>query len=579
MTWTRFFIVALNLLAVAGGIMPDAFVVTAAEYDRPAKPIHQSRSVVMARHGIVATSQPLAAQAGLDILKAGGNAADAAIAANAMLGVVEPMSNGIGGDLFVIYWDNKSQKLYGLNASGRSPFNLTRTILREQVAPKDQIPDTGPLSWSVPGCVDGWEELRTRFGTKPLRELLQASIDTAEQGFPVSEIIGSGWQGSVKSLSAWPDSARVYLKEGRAPQIGEIMMLPELAATYRAIASEGRDVFYKGRIAQEIVSFSEKNGGYFSLRDFAEHKSDWLDPVSTTYRGYSVWELPPNGQGIAALQMLNILEGYDLKSLGSKSAEYVHLFAEAKKLAFADRAKFYADPAFNRLPVAELISKEYATKQRARIDLTKAAVNIASGDPKLEHGDTIYLTVVDKDRNCCSLIQSLYFGFGSQVVPGRVGFAIQNRGQLFSLDDHHLNRFEPHKRPFHTIIPAMVTKDGQPWFCFGVMGGDMQPQGHVQVLVNMIDFGMNPQMAGDASRLRHGGSATPTSLPEEPHGGTLFLESGFPAEMRSSLEAMGHKLGSSTGSFGGYQGILIDHEHGTLHGATDPRKDGAAVGY
>ena len=577
--------------------------VSAAEYDRPAKDVHQSRSVVVAKHGIVATSHPLAAQTGLDILKAGGNAVDAAIATNAMLGVVEPMSCGIGGDLFVIYWDNKAKKIYGLNASGRSPLKLTRAMLREKADAQGQIPETGPLSWSVPGCVDGWETLRSRFGTKPLAELLQSSIDTAEQGFPVSDIIGSGWQGAAKSFAPWPDSQRVYLKDGRPPQIGEIMALPELAATYRAIAAEGRDVFYKGRIAQEIVAFSEKNGGYFSLRDFAEHKSDWLDPVSTTYRGHTVWELPPNGQGIAALQMLNILEGFDVKSLGPKSAEYVHLFAEAKKLAFADRAKFYADPAFHRLPTNELISKEYAAKQRARIDLSKAAVNVASGDPKLEHGDTVYLTVVDKDRNCCSLIQSLYFGFGSQVVPGRVGFALQNRGNLFSLDDHHLNRFEPGKRPFHTIIPAMVTKpstplapalrgegpgvrgssidvkDEEPWFCFGVMGGDMQPQGHVEILVNMIDFGMNPQMAGDASRIRHGGSATPTGLDEESHGGTLFLESGFPAETRTKLESLGHKLGKATGSFGGYQGILIDHAHGTLHGATDPRKDGAAVGY
>ena len=551
----------------------------AAEYDRPAKEAHQSRSVVVAKHGIVATSQPLAAQAGLDILKAGGNAADAAIATNAMLSVVEPMSCGIGGDLFAIYWDNKTKKLYGLNASGRSPLQLTRALLREKADAKGQIPETGPLSWSVPGCVDGWEELRSRFGTMSLKELLQTSIDTAEQGFPVSDIIGSGWRGSVKSLTAWPDSARVYLKEGRAPQVGEIMTLPELGATYRAIATQGRDEFYKGRVAQEIVSFSEKHGGYFSLRDFSEHKSDWLEPVSTVYRGYTVWELPPNGQGIAALQMLNILEGFDLKSLGPKSAEYVHLFAEAKKLAFADRAKFYADPAFNRLPTNELISKEYAAKQRMRLDLNKAAINVVSGDPKLEHGDTVYLTVIDKDHNCCSLIQSLYFGFGSQVVPGRVGFALQNRGNLFSLDDHHLNRFEPGKRPFHTIIPAMVTKDGEPWFCFGVMGGDMQPQGHVQILINLIDFGLNPQMAGDLSRIRHGGSASPTGLPEEPSGGTLFLESGFPHETRRKLEAMGHKLGTATGSFGGYQGILIDHAHGTLHGATDPRKDGAAVGY
>jgi gamma-glutamyltranspeptidase/glutathione hydrolase len=355
--------------------------------------------------------------------------------------------------------------------------------------------------------------------------------------------------------------------------------LPELAVAYREIAAGGRDAFYKGRIAKEIVAFSETNGGYFSLRDFEEHTSDWIDPVSTTYRGHTVWELPPSGQGIAALQMLNLLEPFDLKSLGPKSPEYVHLFVEAKKLAFADRAKFYADPAFEKLPTARLISKTYADRQRSKINLGKAAVNIQAGDPKLEHGDTVYLTVVDKDRNCCSMIQSLYFGFGSQVVPGHVGFALQNRGSLFALDDSHLNRLEPHKRPFHTIIPAMVTKDGQPWFCFGVMGGDMQPQGHVEVLVNMIDFGMNPQMAGDASRIRHGGSETPTGIPEEPHGGTVFLESGFPPESLSKLEALGHKLGKATGSYGGYQGILIDHEHGTLHGATDPRKDGAAVGY
>jgi gamma-glutamyltranspeptidase/glutathione hydrolase len=551
--------------------------VQAAEYDRPAQFPQQSRSVVVAKNGIVATSHPLAAEAGLDVLKAGGNAVDAAIATNAMLGVVEPMSCGIGGDLFVIYWDNKSQKLYGLNASGRSPYLLNRGVFREKGL--KQIPETGPLSWSVPGCVDGWETLRARFGSRPLAGLLRPAIDAAEVGFPVTEIIAGGWKASVKSLSAWPDSKRVYLKDGRAPQHGEIMTLPELAATYREIASGGRDAFYNGRIAREIVAFSEANGGYFSLRDFAEHTSDWIEPVSTTYRGHTVWELPPNGQGIAALQMLNLLEGFDLKSLGPKSAEYVHLLVEAKKLAFADRAKFYADPAFEKLPVAELISKAYADKQRPRIDRTRAAVDVAAGDPKLEHGDTVYLTVVDKDRNCCSMIQSLYFGFGSQMVPGKVGFVIQNRGNLFALDDHHLNRLEPHKRPFHTIIPAMVTKDGKPWFCFGVMGGDMQPQGHVEVLVNMIDFGMNPQMAGDASRIRHGGSATPTGLPGEPHGGTVFLESGFPAETMQKLEAMGHKLGKATGSFGGFQGILIDHEHGTLQGATDPRKDGAAVGY
>lgn len=549
----------------------------AAEYDRPAGSPHQSRSVVVAKNGIVATSQPLAAQAGLEVLKAGGNAVDAAIATNAMLGVVEPMSCGLGGDLFVIYWDNASQKLYGLNASGRSPYRLTRDVFREKGM--KEIPELGTLSWSVPGCVDGWETLRARFGTRPLAELLKPAIQTAETGYPVTEIIAGGWKASVKNLSAWPDSKRVYLKDGRAPEHGEMFALPELAATYREIASGGRDAFYKGRIAQEIVAFSEANGGYFSLRDFEDHSSDWIEPVSTTYRGYTVWELPPSGQGIAALQMLNLLEGFDLKSLGPKSPEYLHLFVEAKKLAFADRAKFYADPAFGKLPTAELISKAYAERQRARIDMAKAAVNVQSGDPKLEHGDTVYLTVVDKDRNCCSMIQSLYFGFGSHVVPGKLGFALQNRGNLFALDDKHLNRLEPHKRPFHTIIPAMVTKDGKPWFCFGVMGGDMQPQGHVQVLVNMIDFGMNPQMAGDSSRVRHGGSETPTGISEEPDGGTVYLESGFPPETLSKLQSLGHRLGKSPGLYGGYQGIFIDDEHGTLHGATEARKDGVAVGY
>jgi gamma-glutamyltranspeptidase/glutathione hydrolase len=550
----------------------------AAEYDRPTGFRPQSRSVVMARNGMVATSHPAAAQAGLDILRAGGNAVDAAIAVNAMLGVVEPMSCGIGGDLFAIVWDAKTQKLYGLNASGRSPKALTRAVFQKQNL--TQIPDYGPLSWSVPGCVDGWHELHAKFGSQPLAEILASSIATAEQGYPVSEVIAGSWHGSEKRLKEWPDSTRVYLPNGRAPTAGEIAKLPELAASYRLIAERGREAFYRGPIAAEIVRFSQQNGGYFSLADFAEHTSDWIDPVSTDYRGHTVWELPPNGQGIAALTMLNILEGYDLKSLGPKSAEYVHRFIEAKKLAFADRARFYADPAFSPAPVAELISKPFADRRRAMIQPDRILKNVPAGDAKLAHGDTVYLTVVDKDRNCCSLIQSLYHGFGSQVVPGNVGFVLQNRGQLFALDDTHPNRLEPGKRPFHTIIPAMVTKAGKPWFCFGVMGGDMQPQGHVQVLINMIDFGLNPQAAGDAARLRHGGSATPTGLPEEPDGGTIFLESGFYTETVEKLKALGHQVTvGSAGSYGGYQGILIDWENGVLHGASDPRKDGAAVGY
>ncbi len=560
---------------VLGGSM--LMPISAAEYDRPTGMPAQGRSVVLARNGIVATSHPAAAQAGLDVLRNGGNAVDAAIAINAMLGVVEPMSCGIGGDLFAIVWDAKTQKLYGLNASGRSPQSLNRQVFAEKKL--TEIPTIGPLAWSVPGCVDGWHELLSRFGSKPLSELLAPSIATAEHGYPVSEIIASGWKGSQKELAKWPDSARVYLPGGKAPAFGEIVKLPELARSYRRIAEQGRDAFYRGSIATEIDRFSRANGGYLTASDLAKHTSEWVDPVSTSYRGYDVWELPPNGQGIAALQMLNILEPYDLKALGPKSAEYVHLFVEAKKLAFADRAKFYADPAFHSLPIAELISKPYADKRRALINAEKALVDVPAGDPKLEQVDTVYLTVVDKDRNCCSLIQSLFHGFGSQVVPGDVGFAFQNRGQLFALDEKHLNRLEPGKRPFHTIIPAMVTKAGKPVFCYGVMGGDMQAQGHVGVLVNLLDFGMNVQAAGDAARIRHGGSPTPTGTPAEPNGGTVFLETGFPPETRTKLQALGHKLDKSPGSFGGYQGIWIDWHHNVLHGATDSRKDGTALGY
>ena len=547
-----------------------------ATYDRPGKMPKQSRSVTLARQGIVATSHPLAAEAGLDILKAGGNAVDAAIAANAMLGVVEPMSCGIGGDLFVLYWDNKTQKLYGLNASGRSPYQLTREVFAKLGL--DQIPDRGPLSWSVPGCVSGWEALRARFGSKPMAELLEASIQTAEQGFPVPEVIAHYWSGAPRAMADWPDSQATYLIAGRAPRFGEIFRNPRLAASYRLIADKGPDAFYKGSIAERIARFSERHGGYLSLRDFAEHRSDWIEPVGTNYRGYDVWELPPNGQGIAALQMLNLLEPHDVRGMGIGSADYLHLLIEAKKLAFADRAKFYADPEKNRLPTAELISKPYAQERARLIDMRAANNHVPAGDPKLAHGDTVYLTVVDKDRNCCSLIQSLYYGFGSQVVPGDVGFALQNRGALFALDPTHLNALEPRKRPFHTIIPAMVTKNGQPWFCFGVMGGDMQPQGHVQVLVNLIDFGLNAQQAGDAARVRHFGSATPTGEPAQ-EGGTVVVEPGIAEETVQSLRQRGHRVMRARDGFGGYQGILIDAEHGVLHGATEARKDGAAVGY
>lgn len=411
------------------------------------------------------------------------------------------------------------------------------------------------------------------------QQLLEPAISYAEEGFPVTEIIAAAWQGSEASLKRWPKSAETYLPDGEAPEIGELFANPDLAASYRSIAEEGRDAFYEGPIAKQIVEFSQAHGGYFSRRDFADHESTWVDPVSTTYRGYRVWELPPNGQGIAVLEMLNLLEGYDLKSMGPASPRYWHLLTEAKKLAFADRAKFYADPVFHDLPVEELISKEYAERQRRRINLDRAATEVPAGNPKLLQGDTVYLTVVDEDRNCCSMIQSIYHGFGSQVVPGDVGFALQNRGALFALDEDHLNRLEPHKRPFHTIIPGFVTKEGKPWFSFGVMGGAMQPQGHVQILVNMIDFGMNVQAAGDAARLRHFGSQTPTGEPLEAGGGTVAVESGIPQKVVRGLQEKGHRVMRSTGGFGGYQGIRLDWEHGTLHGGSEARKDGAAVGY
>jgi gamma-glutamyltranspeptidase / glutathione hydrolase len=568
---------AENLMGVLIGSLGMLGTLAAGEYDRPAGWPQQSRSVVVAQNGMVATSHPLAAQVGLNILQSGGNAADAAIAVNAMLGLVEPMSCGIGGDLFIIYWDAQTEKLYGLNGSGRSPYKLTREVFREKDL--DQIPDEGPLSWSMPGCVDGWAELQTRFGRQDLQTVLAPSIHYAKEGVPVPEVIASYWKAGEKAFEKWPDSATTYLHEGKAPAFGEVFKNPNLAASYQAIADGGRDAFYKGPIAEEIVKFSQAHGGYFELKDFEDHTSTWIDPVSTNYRGYDVWELPPNGQGIAALEMLNILEGYDLSQMGRLSADYLHLFVEAKKLAFADRAKFYADPDFDKLPIAELISKEYAERQRKRIDMQHAARDVPAGDPKLMHGDTVYLTVVDKDRNCCSFIQSNYFGFGSKVVPGNVGFVMQNRGALFALDDTHHNRLEPHKRPFHTIIPAMVTKDGKPWFCFGVMGGDMQPQGHVQILVNMIDFGLNVQQAGDAARVEHKGSATPTGLPMADKGGTVTVESSIPPPVLRDLRNRGHQIVRSKSGPGGYQGILIDWKNGTLQGATEPRKDGAVLGY
>ncbi len=546
--------------------------------DRPTPlPGQALRSESVANNGMVATSHPLAAQVGLDVLKNGGNAVDAAIATSAAMGLMEPTSCGIGGDLFAIVYDAKTKKLYGLNANGPAPTKATLDYFKQKKL--DSIPERGPLSWSVPGCVEGWDQLRSKFGTKSFKELLAPSIKYAEEGVVVPEVIAGYWKSSERTLSNDIGLTEAFLRNGRAPKAGELFKNPHLAASYKRIADHGRDGFYKGETADAIVKLSDAKGGLFSQEDLADFKAEWIDPVCTKYRGYDVWELPPPGQGIAALQMLNLLEPHDLTKLGPTSPDYWHLLVEAKKIAFADRAKYYTDPKFTAVPTKTLISKEYAAERAKLLDPKKAGAGIPAGDAKLGKADTIFLCVVDKDRNCVSLIQSNYMGFGSGLGAPGTGFGIQNRGCLFSLDETHANKLEGGKRPFHTIIPAMVTKDGAPHFTFGVMGGDMQPQGHVQVLVNMLDFGMGVQAAGDAPRVEHVGSATPTGKPEAEKGGTIQAEPGIPDAVVKALEARGHVVKRVKVNGGGFQGIRIDPKTGVLHGGTESRKDGAAVGY
>jgi gamma-glutamyltranspeptidase/glutathione hydrolase len=535
-----------------------------------------TRSEVIARHGMAATSQPLATQVALDILKAGGSAVDAAIAANATLGLMEPTGSGIGGDLFAIVWDAKSGKLYGLNASGRSPYGLARRHF--ETLGLRSIPPFGPLPVTVPGCVDGWFELHGRFGRLPISTVLQPAIRYAREGFPVSELIAYYWKRGGSILKDQPNFAETFLPGGRAPKTGDIFSNPGLAHTYELIARGGRDAFYRGALTDIMVAFCERVGCFLRARDFADHTSTWVEPVSTNYRGYDVWELPPNGQGIAALQMLNLLEPHDLSTLGHNTAKYLHLLVEAKKIAYEDRAHFYADMDFADVPVEALISKAYAAERGKLLHPYHVHRQLDPGDPKLTHGDTIYLTVADKDRNMVSLIQSNYRGFGSGLVPDGLGFVFQDRGQLFSLEKGHPNVYEPHKRPFHTIIPAFVTKDGKPWLSFGVMGGDMQPQGHVQVLCNLIDFGMNLQEAGDAARFHHTGSSEPTGE-RMTKGGWLALESGISMEAQRGLAVRGHRVRFNTGGFGGYQAIMYDAKRDIYIGASESRKDGQAAGY
>ncbi len=554
------------------------YTVNAAEpgYDRVAGKAHASRSEVIAPHGMAATSQPLATQVALDILKAGGSAVDAAIAANAAIGLMEPTGNGIGGDLFAIVWDAEKLELVGLNASGRAPKAMTLEYFRENKL--DKIPPFGPLPVSVPGTVDGWFELHGRYGRLDMNEILAPAIRYARDGFPVSEVIAHYFKSNEKRIGHYPGFAETYMPNGRVPRKGEMFRNPRLAKTYELIAEKGRDEFYKGSIAKRIDSYMTEQGGLLRYEDLATHTSDWVTPVSTNYRGWDIYELPPNGQGIAALQILNILEAYDLQSMGFASSEYVHTFVEAKKLAFEDRAKYYADMDFNQVPVDTLISKEYAEARRQLIDPKRASQALPAGDIKLQNGDTIYLTVADKDGNMVSLIQSNYRGMGSGMTPGDLGFVLQDRAELFALDPQHANVVAGGKRPFHTIIPAFVMKDGEPLISFGLMGGAMQPQGHAQIVINMIDFGMNLQEAGDAARINHVGSSQPTGTMMT-DGGVIHLESGFSEDTRKELQEMGHTIGASNGSFGGYQAIMWDKEQGVYYGASEVRKDGQAAGY
>ena len=534
-----------------------------------------TRSEVIAANGMAATSHPLATQAAIDILRRGGTAIDAAIAANAVLGVVEPTGCGIGGDLFAIIWSSERGKLYGLNASGRSPRSLTLQYFKDQGM--ERIPSYGPLPVSVPGCVDGWFEMHEIFGKLPMATVLRPAIDYAREGFPVTEVIAYYLERGTNLLKDYPNIREVYMPGGRAPVKGEIFRNPQLANTLERIAKGGRNEFYRGSIARTIADFMKSQGGFLTYDDMARHRSEWIEPVSTTYRGYEVWELPPNGQGIAALQMLNILEGYDIERMGFGSAEYIHVLTEAKKLAFEDRAKYYADMAFvKNLPVQQLISKSYASERRKLINRDRAASRYDAG--KFDSDNTIYLTVSDKFGNMVSLIQSNYRGMGSGMCPPGLGFVLQDRGELFSLSEGHNNVYAPGKRPFNTIIPAFITRGGKPWISFGVMGGDMQPQGHVQIIVNLIDFKMNLQEAGDAPRIFHSGSSAPTGEVMT-DGGTLYLESGFRWEEIQSLLRKGHKIQWGLGSYGGYQAIMWDEKNKVFYGASESRKDGQAAGY
>ena len=556
-----------------------------------------TRSPVLAQHGMAATEQPLASEIAVSVLKRGGSAVDAAIAANAAIGLMQPVLNGIGGDLFAIVYDPKTHKLYGYNGSGRAAMgrDLAKMTAEVEAAykkaglpPKPHIPSFGSLPISVPGAVDAWFALHDRFGKLPITEDLEPAIAYARMGFPVTQLVADYWKGNMaafeknKAFLEERDNARhTYLipdaAGGHTPAEGEVFRNPDLARTLTMIAQGGRDAFYKGRIAQVIDAYFRRIGGDLRYEDFANHHGEWVEPLSVNYRGYDVYELPPNSQGAAVLQMLQVLKGFDLKKTGVGSADTLTALLEAKRLAYEDLAKYYADPAFAKVPMKGLLSDAYADQRRELIHLDHANPDIGPGDTKLHDGDTIYLTTADKDGMMVSLIQSNYRGMGSGLVADGLGFMFQNRGELYSLDPKAANVYAPGKRPFQTIIPAFVMKDGQPFMSFGLMGGDMQPQGHVQILTDIIDFGMNVQEAGDAARWRHLGNAEPTGEPSQGIG-TVEMESGFTPEVKATLTQRGYKVVPGTGGFGGYQAIMRG-PNGVYWGASEMRKDGEVIGY
>jgi len=580
-----------------------------AQIDRITGKNFATRSEVLATHGMVCTSVPAATEVGVEILKRGGSAVDAAIAANATLGLMEPVSNGIGGDLFAIVYSAKENKLYGINGSGRSPLGLSYDQMKAELeklqkppspqsspwpgrggreAPGEgralKIPPAGMLPISVPGCVDAWAELHKKFGKLKLSDDLGPAIRYAEEGFPVTDLIAYYWSFGPRLYKGLPGAfVATYTldRKGRTPGKGDVFKNPDLAGTLRLIGEKGRDAFYTGEIADKIDAFMRTNGGFLRKTDFEKHTSTWIDPVSVNYRGYDIFELPPNGQGIATLQILNILEGFDLRAMGRNSPETLHTMIEAKKIAWADRAKFYADPAFAKVPLAGLLSKGYAAERRKLIDPDRATKQVEAGNPALDQGDTIYMCTADDEGNMVSLIQSNYRGMGSGIVVPGLGFMFQDRGELFSMDPQHANVYAPGKRPFHTIIPGFVMKDGKPWEAFGVMGGGMQPQGHVQVLTNQIDFGLNVQEAGDASRWQHEGDNEPTGEKMNPSGGYVEVESGIPYETVRELRKKGHDVRFDVGGYGGYQAIKVEMHDGrrVYVGASESRKDGMAAGY